>query len=965
MIKTSQAALLSRFTRYFLFLILFTTFTAQYSHSRQAENQNDVKSEYRTAIEDQARQILEELTLRQRIAQLFVIRADGGYYSDDHRRFLHWKRLVEEHEIGGIIFFRGDTYNQAILTNRLQQLSRIPLWIAQDMEYGAAMRVTDAIRITPAMGVAASGNPHLAFEKGRITAMEARALGVHQVYAPVVDVNNNPSNPVINVRSFSEDPEVVSEYAEAFIRGVHSQGLMATAKHFPGHGDTDTDSHLALPVVRHSPERLESIELAPFRSVIDAGVGSIMTAHIAFPNIGSDPGRPATLDSYFMTELLQNELGFKGLIVTDALEMAGISRHYSPGDAAVEAIRAGSDVILLSPDEMAAIHHIERAVAQGLLSEERINHSAKKILLHKIDAGLMRRATVDINRISSQIHTRSNKAAADAIARESITLLKNNRSIVPIHPDRYPRITMIAISNHESGNTGRDWQQAMNRYHPNIQFFNYDSRTSSDELDEMIQSARGSGLVIIGSFLHLATGERLSFDRNQRAFINRIKALNKPSVLVSFSSPYIVSEYPEADVHLLAWSMAGSQPEAAATALFGASEINGKLPISIPGHYTRWAGIHVPKTILRRDMPESVNMSTVRLLEVDRIMNRAIADSVFPGGKVAVIKDGVLAYHEAYGYTDYDKRTPLRTNHLFDLASLTKPLATTLAVMKLKDNGTLRLDDKVSAYFSEFSQGPKSEVTIRHLLNHTSGLPAYRTYVDEHKTRVSLLDAVKNEPLINNPGLRVIYSDLGYILLAEIVASAAGQSFEQYLRNELYGPLRLTDTMFNPASRGQRIVNRSVPTEVDTVYRMRTIQGEVHDERAFYLGGVAGHAGLFSTTGDLAVLVEMLMRGGNYAGRNYIEPETIARFTKRTEDSPRASGFDLKSLDGFTTAGQLASDDTYGHLGFTGTSFWIDPERNLAVIILTNRTYPYRGTSSGINRVRTSVMDAVIESIRD
>lgn len=944
-------------------IILITTSISLFSFDSVFDKKQD-----RTEISwpealNQADQILSGLTLRQKIGQLLVISAHGNYYANDHERLFQLRQMVDEHQVGGVIFFRGDIYNQAVLTNKLQEVSNIPLWIAQDMEYGAAMRVNESTRITPAMGVAATGDPRWAYEKGRITAIEARALGVHQVYAPVVDVNNNPANPVINVRSFSEDPETVSVFAEAFIRGVQEEGIMATAKHFPGHGDTGTDSHLALPVITHGYERLNSIELFPFRRTIDAGVKSIMSAHIAFPAIGTNPRLPATLDPRFITHILQDSLGFDGLIVTDALEMRGIANHFSPGEAVIAALNAGNDVMLLSPDELTAINEIERAVHSGRLEESRIDHSVRKILAYKIEHGLMDHKLVDVSAISSNVNIRAHQAIADEIARQSITLLRNRGDVLPIRPERYPRIMFIAISNHESGTTGRDFNRAMGTYHPGISFFNYDSRTSDRELDEMIASARQANLVIIGSYLHLATGARLSFNNTQRQFINRINALGKPTALVSFSSPYIVTEMPNADVHLLAWSMAGSQPDAAASALFGASEIQGRLPITIPGHYVRNHGITVPKIILRNDIPESVGLSAASLRNIDNIMNRAVADSVFPGGVVAVVRNGVLAYNRPFGYVNYDNLERVTATSMYDLASLTKPLATALSVMMLVDEGKLRLYMPVSNFFPEFRSGDRAGVTIEHLLAHTSGLPAFRTYVDTHKTRGALLNAIKNEPLLNKPGTTILYSDLGYILLGEIVAQVSGLSFDEYLSRNLFGPLRLHSTMFNPASRGARIRNRTVPTEIDTVFRNKAMRGEVHDERAYYLGGVAGHAGLFSTTGNLAVLMDLIMQGGAYGGREYIKPETMALFTERKAGHTRALGFDLKSLDGFTTAGSLSSDNTFGHLGFTGTSFWIDPERDLAVIILTNRTWPHRGTSAGINRVRSAIMDAAINAI--
>ncbi|MCH8486120.1 MAG: serine hydrolase [Candidatus Cyclonatronum sp.] len=920
----------------------------------------------RNHIQEQALHLLRDMSLQEKIAQLIVIRAQGNYYSEDADEFLHLSRMVNEYQVGGIIFFRGEIYNQAVLHNKLQRLSRIPLWISQDMEFGAAMRISGTTRFTPAMGIAATGNPHNAFEKGRITALEARAIGVHQIYAPVVDINNNPENPVINVRSFSEDPETVSMYAESFIKGVQSQGIVATAKHFPGHGDTDVDSHIGLPVVQHTRERLNQLELLPFRRVIDAGVGSVMSAHIAFPNITEGINRPATLEPGLMHGLLRDELGFDGLIVTDGLEMQGIASNYAPGEAAVLALNAGADVLLLSPDELTAIFQIKEAVQRGEISESRIDDSVLRILALKIDHGLMRNAEVNINRISRVVNTRANQLTADRIARESITVLRNNRDILPIRPDRFPKITVIAIAGGRTGNVGSEFRSELSKYHPDISFHLYDERTSEQELNEAIASARQANLIIVGSFLPLTTGRPITFNREQQRFVRRIQQLGRPKVVISFSSPYVVNEIPDADVHILSWTSLGSHSAATAAALFGASDVSGRLPISIPGLYVRGEGIEIPKTILRQDRPEAAGLSTEKLYEITRIMNRAVQDSVFPGGTVAVVRNGILAWNEGYGYHDYNKRRPVRSTDIYDIASLTKPVATTTAVMMLAEQGRLRLDQTVQSFIPGFRSGMKGDITIEHLLNHTSGLPAYRLYVDQFQSREAILQAVISEPLLQPPGEGVIYSDLGFILLAEIVEQITEMPLDRFLNTQFFYPIGMTDTLFNPRRRGRWTLNRIPPTEVDRQWRNTIIRGDVHDERAHFMGGIAGHAGLFSTSGNLAIYGQFLLNNGSYGGREYVSDAIMRTFTSREASrGGRALGFDLKSLNGFTTAGQLSSNDTFGHLGFTGTSLWVDPQRNLAVIILTNRTYPERGTSAGINQVRARVMDAVIEAITD
>lgn len=929
--------------------------------------QGEQPDAYQKEVRRQALELRKSLSLREKIAQLLVVRASGSYYARDDAEFRRLSRLVQEHQVGGIIFFRGDVYNQAILYNKLQEKASIPLWISQDMEFGAAMRIQGTTRITPAMGIAATGNPQWAYEKGRITAAEARAIGVHQIYAPVVDVNNNPDNPVINRRSYSEDPETVGRFATAFIQGAQAEGVLATAKHFPGHGDTDLDSHTALPIINKSYEELLEIELQPFQDVIDAGVHSVMSAHIAFPAIAGSAGRPATLDARLLHGMLRDSLGFQGMIVTDGLEMQGIAGHYAPHEAAVLALQAGVDVLLLSPDELSVIDGVEQAVRRGELSEQRIDRSVDLMLQWKIGRGLMEQPLVDISAISAVVGQREHQLMAREMAQESITLAKNEGGILPIQPERFPRISVIAIANSESGQVGGSFRAALNRYHPSVSFHLYDDRTSDRELEQALASAQRSDLVILGSFLPLSTGSPLSFSRDQRRFVNRLEALDKPSVLISFSTPYVLAEMPDADVHLLSWTSLGEHSEATAAALFGASKVGGRLPISLPGLYERGDGLDLPQTILRQELPEAAGLSSEKLHEVRRIMEEAVQDSVFPGGVVSIVRQGKMVFNEGFGYHDYQKQQAVRSSDIYDLASLTKPLATTAATMMLLERGQLSLDTPVAKYFEEFSvDSTRSAITIRHLLNHTSGLPAFRNYVDELKTRDEILRAIRLEPLINTPGETLVYSDLGFILLAEIVAEEAGMSFDAFLNQQLYYPLGMTETVFKPERRGWRTLRRIPPTEIDATYRNRVIQGQVHDERAYYMGGVAGHAGLFSTAADVSHFAQMLLWNGKYNNHRFIDSTTVAEFTaRRPEGMGRALGFDLKSLEGFTTAGQQASEATYGHLGFTGTSLWIDPERELAVVLLTNRTYPKRQSSAGINQVRNRVMDAVFESILD
>ncbi|TVP98299.1 MAG: hypothetical protein EA359_18495 [Balneolaceae bacterium] len=909
--------------------------------------------------------LLYGMTLEEKIGQLFIVPAYGRFNNSRTPEVLRLKRLIRDYHIGGLIFFQGDVYGQGVLHNQLQQVSDIPLWITQDMEFGAAMRVAGTTRFTPAMGIAATGDPRNAYIKGQITAREAKALGVHQVFAPVLDVNNNPENPVINVRSFSADPSIVSEYAIRFMEGMQHEGVMATGKHFPGHGDTDTDSHLALPTIAHDFARLASLELIPFRNAIDSGLQSVMSAHINFPNISTGVGLPGTLDPSIVQGILIDSLRFDGLIVTDGLEMQGITNHYSPGEAVIMSILAGVDLMLISPDEMTAIQELKTAVEIGRISEERIDYSVRKILKLKNEAGLFENRFLDVEALSHSVNTPEYQAEANRIARESVTVLKDSGNILPVRSSTVNQVLVVSVSDSDGHSSANILANEVRRYHPNVRHHELNNRTTDDEISRILQDANRADLILIGSFIMVRSHHPIQMPQRQLNVLRQLTALNKPSALLAFGNPYVVRDLPETDLHLLAWSSAANQVQQTVPALFGAAPVNGRFPGEVPGMYGIGDGLSFEQSAIRFDVPESVGMITDSLLHIDMIMQKAIDDSVFPGGVVGVMRKGSLVWQRGYGYHDYNKTRAVMHTDIYDLASVTKIMATTTAIMKLADEGKLSIDDPVSKYIPEFNTTDKREITIRHFLLHTSGLPAFRIYVDVMRTRDELLNAVRNEPLINKPGEQYVYSDLGYILLGEIIEVVSGKRLDRYVREELFGPLGMRATWFNPETAGGNIANRIPATEIDTVYGRGLVHRRVHDERAYYMDGIAGHAGLFSSVQDMARYAFMLMNGGSYTGRQYLSPEIIDFFTRHQSPvNQRALGFDRKS-EGFSTAGELTGPRSFGHTGFTGTSFWVDPDAEIAIILLTNRTFPNRSYGANISRVRAAVADAVMNSITD
>lgn len=916
-----------------------------------------------------AEELLNQLSLKQKVGQLFSIRAHGKFSSVHDPEVLRIEQHIAEHYIGGVTFFAGDVYGQAVLHNRLQRAASIPLWISQDMESGAAMRVEGATRLTPAMGIAASGNPENAYWQGKVTASEARALKVNQIFAPVLDVNNNPLNPVIGTRSYSADPEIVAEYGIKFMEGVESEGVLATGKHFPGHGDTDTDSHFSMPSISHTYDRLKSVELVPFERAIDNGLRSVMSAHIAFPSISGTPGLPATLDPGILQRILVDSLQFDGLVVTDGLEMRGITSHYSPAEAAIMALHAGADILLLSPDELAAIDGLIKAVENGRVSEERIDHSVRKILTLKTEQNLFKDRLVEVESLNDRINTPENQAIADRIARESVTVLKNNITGFPVTKYNTNQVLLLAVSDEENHPAGSILAREVRKYHPTVVYKELHSNTTEEEMVEILWEAEHADLVITGSFLTTRAADGGQFPGRALESLQQIENISTPAMLLSFGSPYAVKDLPEFDSHILAWSSTEHQIRNTIPSIFGGSAISGNLPVEIPELYEIGWGIHYPRTTLRLDTPESAGMSTDSLMKIDEIMQKAISESVFPGGVVAVMRNGKLVWEEAYGYHDYSKTQPASTRSVYDLASISKIMATTAAIMKLKGEGKISLDDPISKYIPEYREGEKQKITIRHFLLHTSGLPAFRVYVDKLKSKPELMHAIRNEPLVNSPGEIYVYSDLGPILLGEIIFMVSGKPLDEYVKEEIYLPLGMLDTTFNPEYVIPGASMRIPPTEIDKVYKRGLVHMKVHDERAYYLGGVAGHAGLFSTARDIAIFSDMLLQNGHYAGDRILQSEIIELFTSR--QSPinyRGYGFDRKDLDREddyqSHAGTLTGDRTYGHTGFTGTSLWIDPDEEVAIILLTNRTYPDRSYGRTIRFVRSDIADAVIRSIR-
>ncbi|HEX7070974.1 MAG TPA: glycoside hydrolase family 3 N-terminal domain-containing protein [Rhodothermales bacterium] len=910
-----------------------------------------------------ARSVLADLTLEQKVSQLFVTSTTAEFMNVNDPQYLRLVDLVERFGVGGVMFLRSEPLEQVTLANDLQRRARIPLLISQDMEWGAGMRVEHATTFPRTMAIGASREPDFAYALGYTTAREARALGVHQVYAPVADVNNNPRNPVINVRSYGESPELVSAMVTAHVHGLQDGGIISTAKHFPGHGDTEVDSHVGLPVLPFSRSRLETVELVPFREAIDRGVMSIMTGHLSIPSM-SDSLVPASLSPEVSTRLLREQLGFRGLIVTDALNMQGVTDQYGAGEAAVRALEAGADVLLMSTDEYAARDAVIRAVEEGRLSRETIDRAAMQVLRAKEWLGLDLGATVDPQKAREVVHAPPHRMLSESIARAGLTLLRNEAGLIPLSAS-IEDVLVISQAPGSDPAAGALFTNRIRSFLPNanVRRVVLDGRSTAADFDAVLDASASADAVIVASFAPVAAAGR-NLTPAQVALTNRLIARDVPVALVSFGSPYVVMEVDLPDAYLVAYGASDAAQLAAAQGLTGQSPIAGRLPVTIPDRFGFGAGLDTRQESHRVGYPGEVGMAENLSLRIDSLIRASIDDRAFPAAAVSIGRAGVVPHLKGYGHFTYTTEEAVDAHTLFDVASLTKVIATTTAVMKLYEEGRIDLKAPVARYIPEFGANGKQAVTIEQLLTHSGGLPAFIPFHTLGMTsRSAVLDSILTQPLVYPPGSEQRYSDHGFVVLSLVVEAVTGQRFDTYVHEHILAPLGMTHSGFRGAVSAPEAP--IVPTEVDRTFRRRLLRGEVHDETAWILGGISGNAGLFSTAADLTRFAFMMTNGGRIDGKQFLKPETIALFTTRVAEgtrNTRALGWDTRSTEGYSSAGQFFGPRSFGHTGYTGTSLWIDPDQGLFVILLTNRVYPTRENGK-IGAVRARLADMAYQSI--
>jgi beta-glucosidase-like glycosyl hydrolase/CubicO group peptidase (beta-lactamase class C family) len=931
--------------------------------------------------------IYNSMSIHEKVGQLFMV---DVFSKDSKDKTDLINSLIKDYYIGGIIFSKGGPARQAKLSNQYQKISKTPLLMAMDAEWGLAMRLDSTFAYPWNMTLGAIADNKIVYDIGKQIGAHVKRMGMHINFSPVVDINTNPDNPIIGNRSFGEDRDNVTNKALAYMRGMQSSGILANAKHFPGHGDTDLDSHKILPTISFTKKRLDSIELHPYKRLFQEGLSSVMVAHLNVPALEKRKKFPSSISKAIVTDLLQNDLNFQGLIFTDALNMKGASNFKKPGEIDLAAFLAGNDVLLISESIPKAHQLIVEAFRKGVISEERLSRSVKKILFAKYKVGLNNYQPIELNTLLSDLNTPYDVMLYEKAIENALTVLKNDRLIIPIKKIEKTKIAYV----HMGDDTGTYFFNHLNKY-AQVDWIKANSIT------EYREKLKEYDLTIIGFHKsNVNPWKEYKFSDHELTKLYEISRTNKV-ILDVFTRPYAINDiqsFSNINGILLSYQNSKISQELSAQLIFGSITAKGSLPVSIGNQFpVNTKNFTRIQKRLQYGTPESVGVNSIKLKKIDSLVNYGINENMMPGAQVLVARKGKIIYNKAFGYHTQEKINKVSENDIYDLASLTKILATLPMVMKLVDDSTISLDTKIPELLPEYFATNKENITVKEMLSHyariKSWIPFYLETLDSLKlpdkkyysksksndfeiqvandlyVRNDMKDSIylkiKESELYNK--LRYKYSDLPFYILKEFLERHHNKQFKDLVQNELYQSIGANHTTFLPLEKFT--LDMIPPTEIDQYFRMQKIHGFVHDQGAALLGGVSGHAGLFSNANDIAKIMQMYLWNGSYGNYQYIKSETIDLFNSCNfcdVDVRRGVGFDKPQLDDIGPTCGCISMNSFGHSGFTGTFTWADPDEEIIYVFLSNRTYPSADNKSIIeNNLRSDIQGLIYESIED
>jgi len=938
--------------------------------------------------------LLNSMSVREMIGQLIWVPAWADARGGNFRQV---EELVTKYGIGGVIFFEGSSDLQVDFTRRIRKISKIPLIIAQDAEWGTGMRLKEIEDFPYQMTLGALQDDSLIYKMGSAVAWQCRDIGVDVNLAPVADVNNNPLNPVINYRSFGEDPNKVASKAVMYMKGMQDHGVIACAKHFPGHGDTDIDSHTGLPVIRGDRRRFDTVELIPFRRLVDEGVGAVMTAHLVVPGLDNTPLLPATFSEKIITGILRDEMRFRGLILTDAMNMAGATMTYPSGIADAEALKAGNDIIEYSTDPVKSIDEIARRVETGEISVDQIKSRCRKLLKAKLWLG-----SRDNNADNAGLPASAHPALIRDLYAGAMTLIENDENLLPF--GRLDRIKIATVAVNRLAMT--EFQKMTERY-TNADHYFIDPNNERGAM-YIISKLKDYDVVIAGfCALNQKPAGLYGVTPALQSIFSQIAALDR-SAVIWFGNPYGIAHLDmsvKPTAMLVAYQDNNYSQQTSVQVLFGALGASGRLPVTINNRYPVGYGIKTAGNMrLQFGFPENAGLSSEKLVsKVDSIVKSGLDSLAFPGCQVLIARKGIVVLDKCYGHHLYDSTEAVTEGDLWDLASVTKVSAATPSLMVLQDRGLFDPDKTLGYYLPWYRQSDKGDMLLRDMLAHQAGLipfiPFWRNTMNEDHTSKSGIFSDFNHRKFSLPvtdsmymnirylremfrelrdsktteRYKYVYSDNTFILAAEIVESLTDTTIDKFAPANIYRPIGAFNITYNPLEKYPK--ERIVPTEYDSLFRKQLIRGTVHDEGAAMLGGVSGHAGLFATGNDLLKLIEMYRRGGEYGGVRVLSQEVLQEYTRRQfpeYNNRRGLGFDKPELPNDTIPPEdiypcrSASSASFGHAGYTGTFVWCDPETEISYVLMTNRVYPTRYNSKLYDQsIRGNILQAVYDAITE
>jgi len=936
--------------------------------------------------------ILNQMSLQEQIAQLMMV---AMYPNKDKEHDRSIEKMIIEYQIGGLIVFQGSPQQTVTKLNKFQAVSAVPLLTAIDGEWGPGMRLSDSPVFPKAMALGAVSDDSLIYFMGVEIAEELKRMGIFVNFAPVVDVNNNQNNPVIGIRSFGDNPNQVIKKANLYMQGMQDNGIIAVLKHFPGHGDTDSDSHKTLPVILHDRAQLDSIELKPFKALIDSGAMGVMTAHLHVPALDSNSTSISSLSPLVIKGLLKEEMNFKGLVFTDALNMKGAADSYGSGAVEVEALKAGNDILLMPMDVPQAIESILKAVEDKVISRKQIKKSCKKVLEYKYQLDIASQISQPLDSLTENLNNPKAELLERQLTKKSLTMIVNQHGVLPLAKLNQNHVVSLSIGQEEP----KSFNQMLKKY-IDIKTIHLSNKSDEHQINNAVKELNKDDMLIVSFQGNIWTASgHFGFTSKWR---NLISALNSehPVILVMFGNPYTLSDYAELErlnAVLIAYQKTDVALEMAAQAIVGAVGINGKLPVTISNEFPAGFGLSSGKPIrLGYSTPEEQGISRKQLLKIDSIVQDGIIKQAYPGCQVLIAKNGKVFYNRNFGYYTYDSIQSVENNSIYDLASITKISATVLTLMKLQDDGILNLDNTLGDFLSELAdtsdyKNLKFKSILAHQAGLTSWIPFYLNTLDSLGYKPNTF-SVKKTPnyavqvaddlyikntfkdsiyswIIKTPlrkRIKYLYSDIGYYFFLKIIEEQTGNSLDSLANNLFYAPLGLRNTGFLPLNRFDHSL--IVPTEDDTIFRDQVIKGYVHDPGAAMLGGVGGHAGLFSNASELAIIMQMLLNKGIYGGERFLSEEVIDIYTECQfceDDNRRGAGFDKPVRD--ESSGPTCnciSFNSFGHSGFTGTIAWADPDEQIVYIFLSNRVYPSAENIKLIKmNIRTKIQEEIYKSL--